>query len=137
MARHALQIMNVDQNYFVIVTTSWGIAVKLVYAFLGKRKATHVIEMTAGLLRHGAAVQMVLAQRTLAMQEVFCVDDADCSDELTCQQSTCRIHMGGIGCRVLSGALDIDNANNKHCLETFVCEKDVCVGDLGASCDPT
>ena len=34
----------------------------------------------------------------------------------------------------LSGALDIDNANNKHCLETFVCEKDVCVGDLGASC---
>ena len=66
----------------------------------------------------------------------FCVDDADCSDELTCQQSTCRIHMGGIGCRVLSGALDIDNANNKHCLETFVCEKDVCVGDLGASCDP-
>ena len=65
-----------------------------------------------------------------------CVDDADCLDELTCQKSTCRIHMGGTGCSILSGSLDIDNANNKHCFDSLVCEKDVCIGDIGVSCEP-
>jgi hypothetical protein len=63
--------MNANQIYFVTVITDKTIAVKLVYAFLGKRKAMHVIEMTVGLLRHGAAVQMALALKTQVTQGVF------------------------------------------------------------------
>ena len=64
-----------------------------------------------------------------------CNDEGDCADELTCEDSTCRLKVGGIGCFLHKGRLDVDNINDKNCLKTLVCEDDMCVGDLNAACE--